>query len=82
MCILIGGAFPRYCSAYLAFKIEEYNLSIDEFLHMLQPDQRQYVGDLVLSKEVCIHMYIAFYIISVYLSLSISLSIYLSILLQ
>lgn len=40
------------CCAYLAFKIEEYNISIDQFVHVLTPDLRQYVGNLVLENEV------------------------------
>ena len=41
-----------FCCVYLAFKIEEYNVSIDQFIHILVPELREHVAELVLSHEV------------------------------
>ena len=40
------------CCAYLAFKIEEYNVSVDEYVHVLAPELRQSVAETVLNNEV------------------------------
>lgn len=40
------------CCVYLAFKIEEYNVTLDEFVYVLAPELRQTVADIVLTNEV------------------------------
>lgn len=36
----------------MAFKIEEYNVSVDEYVHVLAPELRQSVAETVLNNEV------------------------------
>ncbi|XP_019853410.1 PREDICTED: cyclin-H-like [Amphimedon queenslandica] len=38
--------------AYLAFKIEEYNVSLDEFVYMLSPELRQSSSEMILNNEL------------------------------
>ena len=40
------------CCVYLAFKVEEYNVSVDQFVHVLAPQLRAFTAELVLSHEV------------------------------
>lgn len=40
------------CCAYLAFKVDEYNVSVDQFVHVLAPQLRTSVADFVLSHEL------------------------------
>lgn len=40
------------CCTYLAFKVEEYNVSVDQFVHVLAPQLRDSVAEFVLSHEV------------------------------
>lgn len=40
------------CCAYLAFKVDEYNLTLDQFVHMLAPHLVQSTTDFILSHEV------------------------------
>lgn len=45
--------FPfSLCIVYLAFKVEEYNVSIDQFVYVLTPEMREQVAELVLGSEV------------------------------
>lgn len=44
--------YVRFCCAYLAFKIEEYNLSIDEFVQVLGDKFQDAVANTVLQNEV------------------------------
>ena len=46
-----------FCCVYLAFKIDEYVVSIDQFGNTITPDLRQEVVEYVLSHEV-VHKYI------------------------
>lgn len=41
-----------FCCVYLAFKIDEYVVSVDQFGNTLTPDLRQEVVEYVLSHEV------------------------------
>ena len=41
------------CCSYLAFKVEEYNVSVDQFVHVLAPQLREPAAEFVLSHEVC-----------------------------
>ena len=49
-----GGKFflSSFCCVYLAFKIDEYVVSIDQFGNTITPDLRQEVVEYVLSHEV------------------------------
>ena len=44
--------FYSLCCAYLAFKVEEYNVSVDQFVHVLARELRQSVSEFVLSHEL------------------------------
>lgn len=41
-----------FCCVYLAFKIDEYVVSMDQFGNTITPDLRQEVVEYVLSHEV------------------------------
>lgn len=41
-----------FCCVYLAFKIDEYVVSMDQFGNVIAPDLRQEVVEYVLSHEV------------------------------
>lgn len=41
-----------FCCAYLAFKIEEYNLSVGEFVSILPQSSRETIATLVLHNEL------------------------------
>ena len=43
----------RFCCAYIAFKTEEYNVTIDEFVQILPNDFQESIASLVLQNEVC-----------------------------
>ena len=40
------------CCAYLSFKVEEYNVNVDQFVHVLKSDLRARIAELILSSEV------------------------------
>lgn len=40
------------CCAYLALKVEEYNLNVDQFVHVLMTDLREPAAEMILSYEV------------------------------
>ena len=39
-------------AVYLAFKVEEYNVSVDQFVHVLAPQFRARTAEMVLRDEV------------------------------
>ena len=41
-----------FCCVYLAFKIDEYVVSMDQFVNAITPDLRREVVEYVLSHEV------------------------------
>ena len=45
-----------FCCVYLAFKIDEYVVSVDQFGNTITPDLRQDVVQYVLSHEVYIYI--------------------------
>ena len=40
------------CCAYLALKVEEYNLNVDQFVHVLMTELRAPAAEMILSYEV------------------------------
>lgn len=40
------------CCTYLAFKVDEYNLTLDQFVHVLAPQLVKPTADYILSHEV------------------------------
>ena len=59
-CTNVSGLPLTYslCCSYLAFKVEEYNVSVDQFVHVLAPQLREPATEFVLSHEVrCVHVY-------------------------
>ena len=40
------------CCAYLALKVEEYNLNVDQFVHVLMTELRAPATEMILSYEV------------------------------
>ena len=40
------------CCAFLAFKVDEYNLTLDQFAHVLAPHLVQPTTQFILSHEV------------------------------
>lgn len=40
------------CCAFLAFKVDEYNLTLDQFVRVLAPHLVQPTTDFILSHEV------------------------------
>ena len=40
------------CCVYLAFKVDEYNVHIEQFVHVLAPQLRSAVAEFVLGHEV------------------------------
>ena len=40
------------CCAYLALKVEEYNLNVDQFVHVLMTELRTPAAEMILSYEV------------------------------
>ena len=40
------------CCVFLAFKVDEYNLSLDQFVHMLAPHLIQSTSEYIISHEV------------------------------
>ena len=54
-CTHVSSLFHTYslCCSYLAFKVEEYNVSVDQFVHVLAPQLREAAAEFVLSHEVC-----------------------------
>lgn len=54
-CTYVSGLPHMYslCCSYLAFKVEEYNVSVDQFVHVLAPQLREPAAEFVLSHEVC-----------------------------
>lgn len=48
---LLSSAFSL-CCAFLAFKVDEYNLTLDQFVHVLAPHLVQPTTEFILSHEV------------------------------
>lgn len=48
--------FYSLCCAFLAFKIDEYNVTLEQFIETLSPffsgQQLQHISDFILSHEV------------------------------
>ncbi len=42
----------RFLCAYLAFKVDEYNVSVDNFVHVLHEELREHVAEFVLTHEL------------------------------
>ena len=45
------------CCAYLAFKVDEYNLTLDQFVHVLAPHLVKPTTEFILSHEVLLPMH-------------------------
>ena len=49
--------FYSLCCTFLAFKIDEYNVTLEQFIETLSPffsnQQLQHISDFILGHEVC-----------------------------
>ena len=61
------------CCAYLAFKVDEYNLTLDQFVHVLAPHLIKPTADFILSHEVSNRHHFC-YILILMFSLSLSVA--------
>ena len=55
--LLLAYLCTSFCCTFLAFKIDEYNVTLEQFIETLSPffppQQLQHLSDFILSHEVC-----------------------------
>lgn len=47
---------------FLAFKVDEYNLSLDQFVHMLAPQLVKSTADYIISHELLLLEHLQFHL--------------------
>ncbi|XP_065913070.1 cyclin-H-like [Dysidea avara] len=50
------------CCAYLSFKVEEYNVNVDQFVHVLKSDLRTRIAEMILSYELMVMQRLKFHL--------------------
>ena len=65
---------PSFCCTFLAFKIDEYNVTLEQFIETLSPffppQQLQHLSDFILSHEVCVYVCVRVNPLYIFLSCS------------